>query len=91
MAKSITTPTIKTKKAPSIKTKTKSDEARRAAPVESNTPQEDRDTMIRNAAYFLAESDGFQPGREEEYWSQAESQIDQLLRARPSVSLEDKH
>ena len=52
---------------------------------------EDRETMIRNAAYYLAESDGFQPGREEEYWVQAEAQVEQLLSTRGSPSLEEKH
>lgn len=91
MAKSISTSTTKTKKADSLKTKSEKAKSPLARPAARPTGTEDRESMIRYAAYFLAESDGFQDGRESEYWIQAEKQIDQLLKARPSVSLEDKH
>lgn len=40
---------------------------------------EDRQRMIQDAAYHIAEKDGFQAGREQEYWYRAEKQIDQLI------------
>ncbi len=41
---------------------------------------EDRNRMIQYAAYHLAEQDGFQPGREQDYWLRAEKQIDDLIK-----------
>lgn len=40
---------------------------------------QDRERMIRETAYYLAEKDGFQEGRESYYWQQAEEQIDKML------------
>lgn len=42
---------------------------------------EDRHQMIRETAYYLAEKDGFPSGKDEEYWSRAEEQIDKMLKA----------
>ena len=41
---------------------------------------EERETMIRETAYYMAERDGFPAGRESDYWAQAEAQVDQLLK-----------
>lgn len=38
-----------------------------------------RHAMIAEAAYYLAESRGFQPGREVEDWLDAEWELDQRL------------
>lgn len=38
-----------------------------------------REVMIREAAYFRAESRGFCPGRELEDWLAAEAEIDRIL------------
>ncbi len=35
--------------------------------------------MIQYAAYHIAEKDGFKPGKEQEYWFQAEKQISDLM------------
>ncbi len=48
----------------------------------------DRERMIQYAAYHLAEKDGFKPGKEQEYWLQAERQIDELFKGKPSVTAE---
>jgi hypothetical protein len=40
---------------------------------------EDRDRMIQYAAYHIAEKDGFKSGKENEYWLQAERQIDSIF------------
>jgi hypothetical protein len=56
----------------------KATEDSRATPPGAVTP-EDRDRMIQYAAYHIAEKDGFQPGKEHEYWLQAERQIDSIF------------
>ena len=38
-----------------------------------------KEQMIREAAYFLAEKDGFQPGKELENWVKAEQQIEKQV------------
>lgn len=40
-----------------------------------------RETMIREAAYYLAESRGFAPGHDLEDWLRAERDIDAALAA----------
>lgn len=40
-----------------------------------NASTAEREELIRNAAYHIAEKDGFKAGREEDYWCQAEKQI----------------
>lgn len=40
---------------------------------------EERDAMIREAAYYQAEKHGFSPGREEEDWRAAEREVDDML------------
>lgn len=96
MAKTTTTSKSTTKLTPSetVKPAVK----RKASNPSISTPKEDksqtprlaampadREHMIQTAAYHLAEKDGFQSGREEQYWLQAEAQIDQLLRSRHST------
>jgi hypothetical protein len=48
---------------------------------------EERERMVQYAAYHIAEKDGFQSGREKDYWLQAEKQIDDLFSARRSSSM----
>lgn len=43
------------------------------------TSSEERRDMIAVAAYFLSERRGFLPGRAEDDWLIAETQIDQML------------
>ena len=80
MAKSTDSSTLtKTRKAtqPTSKVTSKSQEPqtpRHAANAE------EREHMIQTTAYHLAERDGFPSGREQDYWYQAEVQVDQLLR-----------
>ncbi len=38
-----------------------------------------RDDMVREAAYYLYENNGREPGHELEYWLKAEAQVDQML------------
>lgn len=78
MAKT-TTSTTSRKKAPQ---KTKA----AAAPKRTEMPQEpapltaeEREKMIQVAAYHLAERDGFQPGKERDYWLQAEREINAMV------------
>ena len=52
----------------------------------SSVSAADRQRMIQDAAYHLAEKDGFQPGREQHYWFQAEQQIDQLIQGQTVVA-----
>ena len=40
-----------------------------------------REIMIAEAAYYIAERRGFEPGAEMDDWLEAESEIDQLLAA----------
>jgi hypothetical protein len=40
-----------------------------------------REIMIAEAAYYIAERRGFEPGAEVDDWLEAESAIDQLLAA----------
>jgi hypothetical protein len=47
-----------------------------ASPV---VDSEQREAMIRKAAYFRAESRGLCPGKEVEDWLAAETEIDRLL------------
>ena len=42
----------------------------------------ERQRMIGEAAYYLAEKRGFTPGHHDADWAEAERQIDELLRAR---------
>lgn len=47
--------------------------------VAALVPPELRAQMIAEAAYYRAESRGFEPGRDLEDWLEAEAQIDRLL------------
>ena len=42
---------------------------------------EEREHMISEAAYYLAERRGFSPGNEMEDWLQAETEIDSLIQS----------
>jgi len=44
-----------------------------ATPVQPSP--EDRYRMVQSAAYFIAEKDGFQHGRDAEYWARAEHEV----------------
>ncbi|MGE0525858.1 MAG: DUF2934 domain-containing protein [Bdellovibrionales bacterium] len=57
----------------------------------SQVSAEDRQHMVQYAAYHIAEKDGFQTGKEQEYWLQAEKQIDELLKGQPSASGDEVH
>jgi hypothetical protein len=91
MAKSIdSSPATKTRKAAKLAPAVKSTSAAKPQTTskmqEPQTPRhaanpEERQHMIQTAAYHLAERDGFPGGRHEEYWHQAEAQVDQLLRS----------
>jgi hypothetical protein len=47
-------------------------------------PESVRRDMIAEAAYFLAEHRGFQPGHDAEDWHQAEAEIDDIISRRYS-------
>jgi hypothetical protein len=51
-----------------------------ASSAANSTTPEDRDRMIRETAYYLAEKDGFPAGREDFHWNQAQEQIDKMLK-----------
>src|SRR3974390_3446107 len=51
----------------------------RSTSIPRASTADERRTMICEAAYFLAERRGFQPGHELEDWLRAESQIDAAL------------
>jgi len=40
---------------------------------------EERQRMVQENAYYIAEKDGFQAGQEGRYWIEAEAKIDALL------------
>jgi len=51
-----------------------------AAPPQARIPSgEERGAMIAQAAYYLAEHRGFEPGHDLEDWLLAESQIDAAI------------
>lgn len=52
---------------------------------------DDRERMIQYAAYHIAEKDGFQPGKEQDYWYQAERQISELFRGQPEADTSEVH
>lgn len=52
---------------------------------------EERYRMIQDAAYHVAEKDGFQRGREQDYWLQAEKEIDGTLQRRNASETQDVH
>lgn len=58
----------------------------RASMMSASVSAEERRRMIQDAAYYLAEKDGFQHGREHHYWATAEQQIDQLIQAQTVVA-----
>jgi len=55
-----------------------------------NPSEAEREEMVRHAAYHIAEKDGFQTGREEDYWHQAEQQINAQGQS-PSKNSSDLH
>ena len=54
-------------------------EAKEEPPVSRPPSAAERSTMIAQAAYYLAEHRGFDPGHELEDWLVAESQIDAAI------------
>lgn len=82
--------TLYTPSSKSNAAKSKSPALKRSRPSKSTSSQklpnaalemtkEDRERMIQYAAYHIAEKDGFKPGKEQEYWFQAEKQISDLM------------
>jgi Protein of unknown function (DUF2934) len=55
----------------------------RTASSASATTSPDRQQLIAEAAYFIAERRGFAPGRELEDWARAEAEIDMRLGGLP--------
>lgn len=73
-----------------LKTKARSKKAA-AAKAPQRQPQiskAERAEMVQLAAYHLAEKDGFQPGKEQDYWLQAERQVFELY---PESEKSDVH
>jgi hypothetical protein len=69
--------TINIKPKPARKTKART---KKTVAVEKVAlTSDERLKMIQYAAYHIAEKDGFQPGKEEEYWLQAEQQLRDIL------------
>lgn len=58
--------------------------------VQELTPEE-RYKMIQEAAYHIAEKDGFQPGKEHDYWYQAEREMEERFKERESMQPDDMH
>ena len=52
--------------------------------------QEERKTMIAEAAYYRAERHGFTPGHELEDWVAAEQEVDALLSGAAATQRADK-
>ncbi len=61
----------------STKIKTEPSAAKESAPEQSN--QVDRNQMISEAAYYIAEKRDFSPPQENEDWLEAEKQIEEML------------
>jgi Protein of unknown function (DUF2934) len=78
MAKEITRSTVQKKPAaaapPSRATQAKPDGAQ-----SGSVTQEQRQFMICEAAYYIAEHRGFEPGHDVDDWLEAEQQIDDVL------------
>jgi hypothetical protein len=51
--------------------------ATESAAVDANPPSEDRQALIAQTAFFLAESRGFSPGQEFDDWLLAERLVEQ--------------
>lgn len=69
-----------TKKAATKKAVTKKSVKRKAAPRKSTTiSYEDRYQKIAEAAYLMAEKQGFAPGQELRNWLEAEKEIDDWI------------
>ncbi len=49
------------------------------ANINAQLSEEERQRMIAEAAYFIAEAQGFQVGQELEYWVAAEKQMNDRL------------
>ncbi len=64
----------KLKKSTKIETEPSAEES---VPEQSN--QIDRNQMISEAAYYIAEQRGFSPAQENEDWLEAEIQIEEML------------
>jgi hypothetical protein len=84
MPRSTTKPTRSPKKTAPARP-VKSSGAKKAAPKNSVSPlhpamtDDDKERMIQYAAYHIAEKDGFQAGKEKDYWFRAERQIQDLI------------
>ncbi|APZ42326.1 DUF2934 domain-containing protein [Acidihalobacter ferrooxydans] len=76
------TATAKAAKKPAPKATTKPSTGTKKAPTAKKAPvisAEQRYKMIEEAAYYIAEQNGFDNSRNAVYWLEAEAQIDKML------------
>ena len=69
--------TVATESQPSSKSANSPPQASEFAEMDQSTPSQDRQAMIAEAAFFIAESRGFAPGQEFDDWLAAERMIEQ--------------
>lgn len=67
--------------APAVRPKLRGRVSRKVAPAIPPRSCENREQMIREAAYLRAESRGFEPGHEVEDWLAAEHEVDLRIAA----------
>jgi len=68
--------TTTTKSRPSRKTANPPPQASEPAEMDQDRPSQDRQAMIAEAAFFIAESRGFMPGQEFDDWLAAERTLE---------------
>ncbi len=69
--------TVATKPRPARKTAQPPTQASDLAALDQDMPGQDRQAMIAEAAFFIAESRGFAPGQEFDDWLAAERMLQQ--------------
>lgn len=82
---------MRTKEPASADRSSVSSSSSRAATEAAPLSPEERYRMVQDAAYHIAEKDGFQHGREQDYWFQAEKEIDARLSSGGTESRPDIH
>ncbi len=83
VTKKAATKKVATKKAVTKKAATKKVAKKKvaaSAPTGAPVSAEERYKMIQEAAYYKAESRGFEPGWEQQDWADSEREIDNLLK-----------
>lgn len=76
----VTKKTTNTKKTTKTATTRKTSPRKSAKPAKKVLSLDEKNNLIRVAAYYIAEKRGFAPGNENDDWVQAETQIEFMLK-----------